>query len=495
MRLRTYSIAAVALVSVFPLAAPLQACCDDFWSCVGAVASGGLTCAVESLINSINALIQNVSRLASTLGQQAADVVNLAKSELNGAANDLRNLAGQAEGDFNAAAQLAQSVLNEASRPQVMVPHVAPGVAAAAGTAGTRVGPGAVQAPGLRPGVAPAPASATAPKLATAVGGVGVGAGAAGRVDQLPADPREVTEALRRAKDAIDALRPDVTQPINQVRQFATQAEQQAASAASSAANIAQTALLGPLQSLGNMLTDLVRHPERIFDPSRIVDDAITQITTQAITTMTQVHDAVMQQAKATLDQAQRPIQDALDRASVAKKIADAMQKVQRSRTKASCDALNGLIPRQRLDVRTFVTQVAGAAPAPGIAALNLSQHRTMALAPFNRTVASRLTAKTAGTQMGAKLKGPWQEFKRLQAAAPKVDPAAKPRVEAEISRRFSGKSGAAADAEKQALLNEARARFAKDPALLRKVEAMLDNDPVIRGHLGGPRGPMMREQ
>ena len=121
------------------------------------------------------------------------------------------------------------------------------------------------------------------------------------RVD-LPAEPQEVQDALRRAKEAIDALRPDVTQPINQVRQFAAQAEQQAASAASSAANIAQTALLAPLQTLGNMLTDLVNHPEHIFDPSRIVDDAITQITTQAITTMTQVHDAVMSQAKATLE-------------------------------------------------------------------------------------------------------------------------------------------------------------------------------------------------
>lgn len=492
MRMRPDVLATVALVSLFPLATPLQACCDDFWSCVGAVASGGLTCAVESLINSIRSLIENVSRLASTLGQQAADVVNLAKSELNGAANDLRNLAGQAEGDFNAAAQLAQSVVNEANRPQVMVPHVAPGVA----TAGARVGAAAVQPPGSRPAAAAAPkpgaATATAPKP-VAVGAAGMGT--AVRVDQLPADPQEMLEALRRAKEAIDALRPDVTQPISQVRQFATQAEQQAASAATSAANIAQTALLGPLQSLGNMLTDLVNHPERIFDPSRIVDDAITQVTNQAVTTMTQVHDAVMQQAKSTLDQAQRPIQDALDRAAVAKKIADAMQKVQRAKTKASCDALNGLIPRQRLDVRAFTTHVAGAAPAPGIAALNLGQHRTMALAPFNRTAASRLTAKTAGTQMGAKLKGPWQEFKRIQAAPPKVDPAARPRVDAEISRRFAGKSGPAAEAEKRAMLNEARARFAKDPALLRKVEAMLDNDPVIRGHLGGPQGPAVRER
>jgi hypothetical protein len=302
-------------------------------------------------------------------------------------------------------------------------------------------------------------------------------------------------DALRRAKDALDALRPDVTQPINQVRQFATQAEQQAAAAASSAANIAQTALLAPLQTLGSMLTDLVNHPERIFDPSKIVDDAITQITSQAITTMTQVHDAVMQQAKATLDQAHRPIQDALDRAAVAKKLADAMQKVQRTRTKASCDALNALVPRQRLDVNAFVNHVALAAPAPGIVALNLGQHRNLVQAPFNRTAASRLTARTVGTQMGAKLKGPWQDFKRLQATAPKVDPSARPRVDAEISRRFAGKSGPEADAEKRAMLNEARARFAKDPALLRKVEAMLDNDPVIQSRLGGPRGPAVREQ
>ncbi len=482
MRLRSYSIATVALISVFPLAAPLQACCDDFWSCVGAVASGGLTCAVESLVNSIKTIIQNVGRLVSTLAQQAADVVNLAKSELSGAANDLRNLAGQAEGDFNAAAQLAQSVVNEASRPQVVAPHVAPVLAPVA--AGTRAATAGVQPPGVRPG-------ATAPKPVVA----GTAAtGSMARVD-LPAEPQEVQDALRRAKEAIDALRPDVTQPINQVRQFATQAEQQAASAASSAANIAQTALLAPLQTLGNMLTDLVNHPEHIFDPSRIVDDAITQITTQAITTMTQVHDAVMSQAKATLDQAQRPIQDALDRASVAKKIADAMQKVQRAKTKSSCDALNALIPRQRLDVRAFTIHVAGAAPAPGIMALNLNQHKTMAMAPFNRTAASRLTAKTVGTQMGAKLKGPWQEFKRIQATAPKVDPAAKPRVDSELSRRFAGKSGAEAEAEKRAMLNEARARFAKDPALLRKVEAMLDGDPIIKGHLGGPHGPAVREQ
>lgn len=482
MKMRRYAFATVALVSLFPLAAPLRACCDDFWSCAAAVATGGLSCAVEDLINSIKTLITNVSRLASTLGQQAMDVVNLAKNELSGAANDLRNLAGQAESDFNSAAQAAQTIVNEASRPQMIAPQAIGALATTAG-AGQRAGGGMVApAGGARPAV-PTPARTAAPAGATGV-----------MHFDPPVSPQDLLDALRRAQQAVDGLRPDVTQPINQVRQFATQAEQQAAAAASSAANIAQTALLAPLQTLGNMLQDLVNHPEHIFDPSKIVDDAITQITNQAITTMTQVHDAVMQQAKGTLDMAQKPLQDALDRASVAKKIADAMQRLQRARSKSALDALNAVVPRQRVDVHMLVSQVAAATHPSGITALNLGQHHGMVLAPFNRITASRLTARAAGAQMAAQLKGPWMQFKRIQAAPPKADPAARNRMEAELTQRFAGKSPAQAAAEKQALLNEARARFARDPKTLQKVEAMLNADPVIQNHLG-PHGPAVQQQ
>ncbi|GLH68499.1 hypothetical protein GETHPA_00320 [Geothrix rubra] len=482
MKMRRYAFATVALVSLFPLAAPLRACCDDFWSCAAAVATGGLSCAVEDLINSVKTLITNVSRLASTLGQQAMDVVNLAKNELSGAANDLRNLAGQAESDFNSAAQAAQTIVNEASRPQMIAPQAIGALATTAG-AGQRAGGGMVApAGGARPAV-PTPARTAAPAGATGV-----------MHFDPPVSPQDLLDALRRAQQAVDGLRPDVTQPINQVRQFATQAEQQAAAAASSAANIAQTALLAPLQTLGNMLQDLVNHPEHIFDPSKIVDDAITQITNQAITTMTQVHDAVMQQAKGTLDMAQKPLQDALDRASVAKKIADAMQRLQRARSKSALDALNAVVPRQRVDVHMLVSQVAAATHPSGITALNLGQHHGMVLAPFNRITASRLTARAAGAQMAAQLKGPWMQFKRIQAAPPKADPAARNRMEAELTQRFAGKSPAQAAAEKQALLNEARARFARDPKTLQKVEAMLNGDPVIQNHLG-PHGPAVQQQ
>ena len=480
VKTRSYALATVALVSLFPLAAPLRACCDDFWSCAAAVATGGLSCVVENLVNSIKNLIQNVAKLVSTLASQAADVVNLAKTELDGAANDLRNLASQAESDFNNAAQTAGNIVNEASRPQVMAPAALGATVARVGSA-VRAG---VQPPGVRP-------AGAVPSQATAGGAAG--GHALVRFDP-GVDHQTLLDALRRAQQAVDGLRPDVFQPINQVRQFATQAGQQVASAASSAANIAQSALLAPLQTLGNMLTDLVNHPERIFDPSKIVDDAITQITNQVVTTMTQVHDAVMQQAKGTLDLAQKPLQDALDRTSVAKKIVEAMQRLQQAKTSSALDALNAVVPRQKVDVRMLVSQVASASHASGLVALNLGQHRTMVMAPFNRIAASRLTARTVGTQIGMKLKGPWQEFKRIQATPPTVDPATKSRVDADLARRFAGKSPAEAAAEKQALLNEARVRFAKDPQTLRKIETMLNGNAIIQSHIG-PHGPGMLTQ
>ena len=168
-------------MSLFPLASPLRACCDDFWSCAAAVATGGLSCAVEDLINSIRTLIQNVSKLASTLGQQAMDVVNLAKNELSGAANDLRNLASQAESDFNSAAQTAQAIVSEASRPQMLAPQ-AIGALAAVGAVATRPGVGGTATS------RPAPPQPAGGSPMAHVGGAVVG-GAAMHFDP-PASPR-----------------------------------------------------------------------------------------------------------------------------------------------------------------------------------------------------------------------------------------------------------------------------------------------------------------
>src|SRR5664279_1860257 len=110
MKQRIRNFIVVAILALLPLAMPLRACCDDFWSCCAAVATGGLSCVIENLVNSVRSMIQNVQNLVNTIAQQASDIVNLAKNELGGAANDLRNLASQAENDFNGAIRLGQTL-------------------------------------------------------------------------------------------------------------------------------------------------------------------------------------------------------------------------------------------------------------------------------------------------------------------------------------------------------------------------------------------------
>ena len=484
MNRRISAFATVAVLACFPLASPLRACCDDFWSCVGAVASGGLTCAIENLVNLVKTLVDNVTRLINTLASQVSDVVNLARTELGNAANDIRGLASQAESDFNAAAQLASTVVNDAARPVVVMvrpgglPPLASGVQA---TLGRAPAGGLAKAPSVG-GRAAVGGMALAPK-GTAPQGGGI-APATMALASMPVDSKDMMDALRRAKDAIDGLRPDITAPLNQVRQFAGQAEQQVASAAGSAAGIAENALMAPLRVLSNMLTGLVAHPERIFDPGSIVDDAINQVTTQVIGTMNQVHEAVMSQATATLNMAHQPLQDVLDRSATAKKIADAMQKLEKARTKAALEGLNKVVPQQRVDTRALVAHAAFATHASGIAVLDLNRYKSMAAAPYARLSATKLTARTMGVQINAKLKGPWAEFKRLKAAPIKVDPSAQAKVDSELNRRFAGKTPAQAEAEKRAMLAEARSRFAKDPVTLHKVEALLEGHQAIRSRL-----------
>jgi hypothetical protein len=480
-------MATMAVMVCFPLASPLRACCDDFWGCVGAVATAGLSCAIESLLNLVRTLAANVGRLVTTLAGQVADVVNLARTELGNAANDIRGIASQAEADFNAAEQQAATVVTLAAKPWVKaarssvprpVPSAAPvpanpapanparvGASALAPIASTRsAGARAGIAPGAAP-AAPAPSAQVAPAL-----------------DLV--NHEEMQVALGRAKAAIDTLRPEINAPLNQVRQFAGQAEQQVSNAVGSAAGIAERALLAPLQMLGGMLAGLLSHPERIFDPGRLVDDAINQVTSQVIGTMNQVHDAVMSQARGTLNLAHQPLQDLLDRSATAKKISDAMLNLERQRTRSAFDGLNAVVPARRLEVRALVSHTALATHASGVVALDLTKHKARIAAPYARLDAVKLTTRAVGTQMNAKLKGPWMEFKRLQVAPVKVDPSAKVKMDAEIARRFAGKTAAESAAEKRAMLAEARAHFASDPELLRKVSILIEGHPVINGRL-----------
>ena len=50
------------LVALSILANPASGCCDDFWSCAGAVATGGLSCAAEAAVTALQTVIDKLLR-------------------------------------------------------------------------------------------------------------------------------------------------------------------------------------------------------------------------------------------------------------------------------------------------------------------------------------------------------------------------------------------------------------------------------------------------
>src|SRR5664279_3807902 len=106
------ALLAVVLVVSLTAGPVATACCDDFWSCAGAVLSGGLTCAIENLVNSIKTMVHNIETLVNSINRNVGEVTGAALAGVKAAGDDLRGLVQGAENDALAAARKAAEILN-----------------------------------------------------------------------------------------------------------------------------------------------------------------------------------------------------------------------------------------------------------------------------------------------------------------------------------------------------------------------------------------------
>ena len=91
--MRRITLSALALVGTLGITGIVRAdCCNDFWSCAAAVATGGLSCQIESIIDTVNSLKKLVDTLANTLRTQANVIISQAQSAVGDATNDFRHI-------------------------------------------------------------------------------------------------------------------------------------------------------------------------------------------------------------------------------------------------------------------------------------------------------------------------------------------------------------------------------------------------------------------
>jgi hypothetical protein len=430
--MRRWTVSALLVVGSLGLADVARAgCCDDFWSCMGAVASAGLSCQIQGLIDTVNSLKTLVETLTSDLTTRTGDVISQAQQAVNAAAQDIRQVREKAMTDLTTAANHSHDILNP---PRAMV--VNSGLTALR-PAGAAPPPMAPQGP---PRVA-GPVFAPAPSAAK------------------PADPKAIQDALTSADAYVQSLKGKASSPHNDV----ANAEQQALAAVlrhvATAQKIGLDIAIAPLNALRDSLVDLLTHPDRLFDPSAQIDADIQRITQQVPALLDQIANEVTQEAMADLNGVRNQLQQLQDSAAGASSVVDAMQKLADSRTQPDLDALNRLVPR----------------PAAGsvVVALPLGivGNRQLLTAAFAHSDPLKNPILVQRHAAVSDIAARWQSI-RASAKTPIVlEAGSQQRVDHDLSQMFVGKSKADVEKQKQDLLDQAKRRFAKDPKTLEKVQ------------------------
>lgn len=457
------SVATFALVISLSPGAALAACCGDVWSCVAAVATGGVSCAIENYIATIQAMVASVKALEQTITRDVNQIIDASRQTVKAAGADLANLVNLAETDFN-------NSLNQARQLAATIKTQA------------------------------APANAST---------------------QATAMHASLKEALPRAQAELEKVKPQQTSHANVVRSAVASAANQLEAQVPAVMNIVKTILLAPLQNLTNLLNQLLAHPENLTNPQALIDSVIMSVTAQMAQTMNSITQQLVNSANATLQVARVPTETAQDQGAWSKQVAGAMVEANTQRTPAALDKLNALLPPVPVTAVTGVQPAVGTAvttPVQGTPAGNAAKPaigasgnapsgpgaagvksafirpvpavRDLTAKALAKPEAIRPLGQAAANRWSASLKRDWDKLKQKQQ--PVLHPVLPAGVSQSFKTRIDALLGKLDDAQLTAksaeLLAEAQIRFEKDPATLAKVKQVIAQEiERHRKRLGAP--------
>ncbi len=486
----------VVLASVFGLLAMAAGvpvahagCMDDASDAIWGVLSGGASvaaCELAETVDSIRSVISLVQDIATNLARNANDLAHAAVGAVGSAANDIANALSGAQRDLRNAVAEANSL---------------------ASTQIVALAPSAATLPGQQAVTATAPHTATAPRAVRAVQAPGAQAAAkagprpgatAHAPLALPADPQELRSALQRGAQQVSALQQSLEQQAAQrINNALQQARNQANQHLSAVQDIVNTALTAPINALLSTLNDFVAHPERLLDPVATLNTMVDDLNRNIVATMNHINDVITQDAIRTLNSVESDVNQALNAAQTGGKLVAAMRRAQQQRTAAALHDLEAQLNAGAPQQRAGGFGAARATGAPLAAAFRFD------------TVHSRMRATLQGSvapyqRVTQDLKTRWSAIKVKQQGlrAHPVDARARQTAQAELDRMFKGKSPAEVERAKQDLLNRARAKYGRNPALVASLEQNLNQQlhsrysialPAVQS--GARPGAQMRER
>jgi hypothetical protein len=453
---------AARLVAPIAIAATLfsgaaRACCDGFWSCVGAVASAGLSCVIEEAQRAAVAIL-NLARTALSNANQTytATIADL-NARLNEARTNATNASNQAIASLNGSYQHIQTAIN---RPPVNLGLAGTGATdkvreaspKAWGNQATPVAPGpapdsALSNKNLAPAVNLKPASQTV-VVASAPGAI------SGAVAVQFADAAAVDRSVRLALTFTDTLRTQASNThLPSALRISSTAQNALQKGIQDVEVIFRRHISSPLESIIGQLAN--------FDPTGIVRlvavlatslDGVFAAVDRELTPPLAGLDTMLGEQMAQLEAAVNPILVAAD---LARQIDKAVLTVLSIPSPSNLKKLDALLPAQP-KTPPDITALRGLH-----AVANIGLAPVFKAGPFKPANKSAMAIKTLLTPLSAQLKDP-----RIQAKfqVPKNPTEYVNKTQQYLNAELAGLSGAQLAAKREQLLAQAHERFSKDP-------------------------------
>lgn len=460
--LRT-TLPAILAASLFAASGPASACCESLLSCAAAIATGGLSCAVEALLNSVKRMKQDVDDLRAKIDADEKRMVGAQLAAIHEVKVALVRADQVLKEGFEALDREAEKIkerVEARSRPPA---HLATGGAAGVGAGGSiALAPSPTPKGGSRSSIAP-----------PALGGAGTRPGATARFDP-PCDDSTALANLRRALEQLKKEKAALVGELEKLAAAAAGAEFAAAEAATKAKAVADLALLAPLAALSGTLDDLIHHPEHLFNPAAMVEASVRSVTEKIGSELDKMTASIERGAEPSLEEGRRRAQNAERIEAAAARVLKAMADLEKSQTKANCDRLAALLPPP---AGSLVAHLAAVEPAA------LQTNSRTATNALLRARPGNLKAGQATLEAASKLTASTRAFVGTQQIAlkPTPVPGADGSFKSHMDTQFRGLSKSQGTAKKNELLADVRRVYANDPKTLGRTVDFLTRESDAR--------------
>jgi hypothetical protein len=504
IRARTTAIAAAGLS--LAITSPAWAdCCDSLFSCAATYVTDGLSCEIETIIDTLHSLSTMITNFIhdidgqteGTIGaarQSVADTFNLMQSQSQSSDADLATALSEATALYKQETAIIESEAQSAAQRQSNLTTPASGstapprppVEARAGSPSTSGGPPLAMTAQRSQDLGPAGGVSNIPL--TQKSAVLVGTQVRGTTYFITTPKGTFADAFSRAIDQIQAMKAAGDADLPKVNGFLQQAQNNA-TAGVAAANKVSDVMNAPLTTIEATISNMITHPWSAFDPSSVVDATEATVTADLSTNMAEMVNDITTDADNSFNAAQPSYDDLLAKAEAAKTLEAIMENAYRLRTPAAANALYAALPKRQFQATDSTGLASASIAGTGMAAHDLGTK-------FGQRVAyTVIAAKMSTAQQRARLayKAPnidqihvaLARFKaeRLQGKnLPQPTLAAyKSKLAQQLDSQFKGKSPAAIASARDQLVTQARTHFAKDPDTGNAVVGLLNSEASKR--------------